>query len=73
MTEEQANTLNVIQEVLRGMTLGLLAMQPDQAARVGAAIQAFADAKGISPTASTMLANLAQGVNVIAAARAPKN
>ncbi|HWH75057.1 MAG TPA: hypothetical protein VNV16_12420 [Methylibium sp.] len=73
MDAHKAEVLNIIQETLRGMTVGLLAMQPTQAARVSAAMQAFAEADGISPEASAMLLNLAEGVAVLAAAQAPRN
>jgi hypothetical protein len=72
MTDEQLATLNITQQVLRGLTLGLLAMHPEQAARVGAAIQAFAGGPGIEPMAAQMLRDLASGVDVIAGAREPR-
>lgn len=73
MRDDQLEVLNVIQEALRGMTVGFLAMQPTRAAAVSSAMQAFAETEGISAEASAMLLNLAEGAGMIASAQAHRN
>jgi hypothetical protein len=72
MNQEQIDVLNVTQQALRGVVLGLLAMQPGRAAEVSEALQAAASQRGIEPMAQRMLADLAEGVGALAAASVPR-
>lgn len=72
MTDEQMQVLTITQQVLKAVTTTLLAMNPAEIPRIARALQAFAGAPGIEPMAKEMIANIAQGVAVLAAARAPK-
>lgn len=65
MNDEQIATLNVTQQVLRGLVMSLLALNRAEIARVADALQAFAHAPGIEPTAANMLKDLAGGVSAL--------
>lgn len=69
MTDEQMEVLNITQEVLKALTTTLLALNPEAIPRIAPALRAFANAADTSPMAKQMLGQLAQGVEVIAAAR----
>lgn len=71
MNEQQIETINVIQEVLRGVVVSVLASNPDRAAAVSATLAAAAQHPGLSPIAQTMLADLAAGPAMIEAASKP--
>lgn len=72
MTQEQAETLNIIQQVLRCMTISFGALAPDRIGDLSANLAAHARAPGIDPIAGQMLEDLAQGAGMIASARNPK-
>lgn len=65
MTEEQLEVLNITQEVLRGLTTTLLALNPEALPRIASGLGAFAGAPGLSPIARSMLQDLAAGVALI--------
>lgn len=73
MTEEQLETLNITQQVLRGTLLAVLATNPESAVRAAGALRGFAgDGRDLHPFAARMLLDLASGLDVISAARATK-
>lgn len=72
MTKEQAEMLNTLQEVLRGVVMAAGALAPDRTAEMSAMLAAFADRPGADPTAARMLRDLAQGPGMVAAHRSPK-
>lgn len=72
MNQEQIDVLNITQQTLRGVVMGLLAMQPGRAAAVSEALQAFAEHPGIEPMAKRMLIDLATGVGAVASASEPR-
>lgn len=66
MTKEQAEVLNIVQEVLRGVVISVGAVAPEKLAELSASLQAFASAPGISPTSAGMLKDLAEGPGMFA-------
>lgn len=72
MTKEQAEMLNTLQEVLRGVVMAAGALAPDRTAEMSAMLAAFADRPGADPTAARMLRDLAQGPGMVAAHRSPR-
>lgn len=72
MTEDQIEVINITQQVLRALTTTLLALNPEAIDRVARGLQAHAAAPGLSPVASSMIADLAAGVALIEAAGKPK-
>lgn len=61
MNQEQIDVLNVTQEVLRGVVVAFMALQPEKTSALSAMLAASADHPQISPMAQTMLQDLARG------------
>lgn len=72
MNKEQLEVLNVTQEVLRGVVMAFIALQPEKTAELSAMLAASAHHPQISPMAQAMLANLAQGPAMFASVSHPK-
>lgn len=68
MDKEQAEVLNIIQEVLRGVVVATGALQPDRIGEMSAILAAFATQQSINPTSRAMLLDLAQGPGMLAKA-----
>jgi hypothetical protein len=73
MNEDQMEVIQAVQEVLRGLTTTLLAMNPDAIPRVAKGLSGFAAAPGLSPTARAMLTDLASGVALLERAGQPRS
>jgi hypothetical protein len=73
MNKQQAELLNTLQEVLRGVVMAAGALAPDRTAEMSAMLAAFADRPGADPTAARMLRDLAEGPGMVAAHRNPKH
>lgn len=73
MNNEQAELLNIIQQVLRGVVTAAGALNPDRTAELSATLAAFASNSDIDPTARAMLQDLAQGPGMLASAQKPKH
>lgn len=65
MNQDQLDVLNITQQTLRGVVIALLAMQPERAGAVAAALTVFADSGGIAPMSRQMLLDLAAGVSAV--------
>lgn len=63
-----ARTLNVVQQVLRGVVVALVAEHKGDMALTASLLQGFAAQDGIDPVAKTMLTDLAGGLDVLGAA-----
>lgn len=72
MNRQQAELLNTLQEVLRGVVMAAGALAPDRTAEMSAILQAFADRPGADPTAARMLRDLSEGPGLVAAHRNPR-
>lgn len=72
MTKEQAEVLNIVQQVLRGVVTSCGAVAPDRIGELSASLAAHSQAPGLEPAARQMLQDLALGPGMIAAARSPK-
>lgn len=70
MTNED---MNIIQQVLRGITVSLALEQKADMARLGSALQAFATNSAIDSVVSTMLIDLAEGISMLGSFGAKKN
>jgi hypothetical protein len=64
-----AETLNVVQQVLRGVVVSLAMHRQDDMARLGSALEAFAIHQRLEPMAKQMLLDLAMGCNVLGRAK----
>ena len=73
MNKEQTEVINVVQEVLRLLTVSVGTLNPAAAGQFAKAMQACAASPGISPMAATMLSDLAAGVSILASARSAKD
>lgn len=75
MKPDNAELLNIIQQVLRGVVTAAGALHPEQIDKMSSTLGAFAMQPDIDPAARAMLQDLAQGPAMIAAARqaAPKH
>ena len=73
MNKDQAELLNIIQQVLRGVVTAAGALHPDRTAELSATLAAFASNPDIDPTARAMLDDLAQGPGMLARAQKPKH
>lgn len=72
MTQDQIDTLNTVQEVLRGMLLAIGTISPPALPGIAQGLRASSMHPGASPMASTMLADLASGMEMLASARQRK-
>lgn len=73
MNKDQAELLNIIQQVLRGVVTAAGALHPDQIGQMSSTLAAFASHPDIDPKARAMLQDLAQGPGMIAAAQSPRH
>lgn len=64
MNDDQLETLNTIQEVLRMLTLALCATNPAAMPKVAHALRAAEADPRVSPMAATMLGDLAKGLEL---------
>lgn len=71
MNPQQIETLEVVNEVLKGLTISLLAANPAAIPRIAAGLRGAASRHDASPIAAQMLAEMARGVEHIAAVRPP--
>jgi hypothetical protein len=69
MNSEQVDVMNAVQEVLRGVVMAVVAVDPDKASTVAKALSAFAKRPGAATLVQTMLADLAKGPQAVAVAR----
>ena len=72
MNQEQLDTINTMQEVLRMLTLALCTTNPAAMPQVAYALRAGAADAKVSPVAATMLNDLAQGVELFAGEHRPQ-
>ena len=72
MTKEQAETLNIVQQVLHNIVMACGATAPDRIADLSSMLAAHAQAPNLDPAARQMLADLAQGPGMVASARHTK-
>jgi hypothetical protein len=68
MNNSQLETLNVTQQVLRGITVSLAAACKADLGDLGAALEAFASSHALEPEARQMLLDLAVGATALYAA-----
>jgi hypothetical protein len=73
MNQEQLDTVNLVQEVLRGVLISVCAINPAGLPAVARGLRASAQRPGASPMAATMLADLASGLEMIESAQQRKN
>ena len=73
MNKDQAELLNIIQQVLRGVVTAAGALHPERIAELSTTLAAFANNQDIDPTARAMLHDLAQGPGMLASAQKPKH
>lgn len=69
MTKDQAEVLNIVQEVLRGVVIATGVLNPDRIAEMSATLAAFAGQQDIDPRSQAMLQDLAQGPAMLAKGR----
>lgn len=62
---EKLETLNIVQQVLRGVVVSLAVSQRIDMPRCASSLQAFAAGKDLDPMAVQMLLDLAQGLDMI--------
>ena len=60
-----ASTLNVVQQVLKGITISLAMHRQEDLAKLASALQAFASTHNLEPEAVAMLQDLAQGFDML--------
>lgn len=72
MNQEQLDTVNLVQEVLRGVLISMCAINPAGLPAVARGLRASASRPGASPMAARMLADLATGLEMIESAQRPK-
>ena len=65
MDKSQAHTLNIVQEVLRGVVIAAGALAPERTAEMTSTLAAFANRPGADPVARTMLLDLAEGLGML--------
>lgn len=65
MTEDQIDTINTVQEVLRRLTLALVAANPAARAQTAYLLRAAEADSTASPVAASMLGDLAKGLELI--------
>lgn len=63
---ESKKTLNVVQEVLRGIVVSLAASSHVDTAKFASSMQAFAGHPEIDPMSKVMLEDLAKGLDMLA-------
>lgn len=71
MNNDQLETLNTTQEVLRMLTLALCATNPSAMPKVAHALRAAEADPRVSPMAAAMLGDLAKGVELFEAPQSP--
>lgn len=71
MKEEEL--LNIIQEVLRGVVIAMVAIDPHKLPDVAQLLMASAAIEEIDPKARQMLADLAAGLELLASAHVRRN
>ena len=69
MDKSQAHTLNIVQEVLRGVVIAAGALAPERTAEMTSTLAAFANRPDADPVASQMLLDLAEGLGMLSKAR----
>ena len=62
MTESEIEMINIIQQVLRALTVTLAASQQADLGKLGAALESAAGHQALEPMARQMLADLAGGL-----------
>jgi hypothetical protein len=72
MKKDQLEVLNLVQEVLRGVVISTMAVNPEALPRVAQGLRATASRPGASPMAAKMLEDLATGLEMIESARSRK-
>ncbi|TXH38840.1 MAG: hypothetical protein E6Q94_01705 [Burkholderiaceae bacterium] len=73
MTKDQAEVLNIVQEVLRGVVIATGALNPDRIAEMSATLAAFAGQQDMDPRSQAMLQDLAQGPAMLAKGRSKEH
>lgn len=68
MNQEQLDVINIVQEVLRGIVVSAIALNPPERAQFASALQAVSLGGGLSPMATKMLQDLAEGAAMISSA-----
>lgn len=64
MNQEQIDTLNTVQEVLRMLSLALCAANPAAMPKIAHALRAAEADSLVSPVAAAMLGDLAKGIEL---------
>lgn len=72
MNKDQADMLNTLQEVFRGVVMAAGALAPERIGEMSSMLQAFAERPGADPMAARMLQDLAEGPGMLAAQQSPK-
>lgn len=68
MNNEQAEILNTMQQVMRGLVSSLVASHPERAAELSTTLAAFAEQPNLETAARNMLLDLSQGAAMLVSA-----
>jgi hypothetical protein len=68
MNNEQAQILNTVQQVMRGLVASLVAVHPEKAAELSTTLAAFAEQPNLETAARNMLLDLSQGAAILVSA-----
>jgi hypothetical protein len=68
MTNEQLQTLNITQQVLRHVLVAVAAAHPGQTAVLATTLAAASGNRSLDPLAQQMLGDLAEGLGMLASA-----
>ena len=72
MNKSEIETLNIVQQVLKGLMLTLAAENKADRGKIGSLLEAYASNEGLDPMARAMILDLASGVIAMHAAGARK-
>lgn len=68
MNKEQAEVLNIVQQVMRGVVASMQVTHPERTAELLTSLAAFCNQPNLEPTAQAMLLDLSQGAAMLASA-----
>lgn len=70
---ERAEGLDIVQQVLRGLLVSIVATRREDAALIASSLQAFASNPQLESEARVMLSDLALGLDMIASANSKRS